>query len=352
MRFRLKILRGLIAIAQSFGTKLRDVEGKVLCRAFIVCWRGKIHLIGLPNYVHLRPVPVPQPRLSYWRQAVSWEQVGPPDFPRLGKPAPPSSDKLQRTCHIIICHASPPEAELIYRTWRNQDPNALALIAYGGTEENFNNLSESIKAVFVPDFSLRTKDHARERQEYSGVFRKAVAWMAVQPEEITHVHVVEYDVFPAAKNVGALLYAALLREDADVIGYGLYDFTGTIHPQNRHQLADPDFSGFISSSSKRENSSRLITMLGCSSYWSRPSFDEVATLKGVPPVYLEVAIPTLAHHLGYRVRPVPAFQEKFVTFEGDLTSCIRDFEKQGAWLVHPCKHWIHPQPSAEKPATS
>lgn len=348
MRLRKKILEGLIAVTQRLGTKLKDADGNVLCRAFLTTWKGNVHLLGVPNHVQLKPVPLRQARLSYWHQSMVWEQAEAPNFPRL-KPAPPA-DTQASVCHVIICHLAPSLTGVVFKKWREMDPAAEVLIAYGGSRQNFEALDPSVNAVYVPDSSLRTVDHPRERQQYSGVFREAASWLANHGRIITHVHVAEFDFVPTVTEPGRHLVDALVAEDADVAGFGLVDLTGTVHPQNRHQLADHDFRDFLKSLSPRELSDRLLTMLGCSSIWTRGCFDEVTRLESVPPVYLEVALPTLAHHLGYRVRPMPAQQEKFITFKGDSTSRIDRYRAAGSWFVHPCKQYWLDMTSSVAPA--
>lgn len=335
---RKTILRGLIAVCQKIGTPLRDPGGKLLCRAFMFSWRGNVHLVGLPNHVQLRPVPMAESRLSYWRQTLSWEQAAPPDFPRI-RPGLPAPQTPPVVCHVVICHLPPAETERIFRKWSVIESGGIILIAYGGTEANFRKLPESVDAVYVPDESLRTIDHTRERQEYAGVFRAAAGWLAAKDVAFTHAHIVEFDAVPVISNPGIRLVEALQAEHADVAGFGLVDLTGTIHPHNRHELAEPEFLEFLETLTKRELRRRIFTMLGCSTIWTRECFEEVAALS-TPRAYLEIAMPTIAHHLGFRVRPMPGMQDRFITFEGDLTSRMEDFQRQGAWIVHPCKaYW-------------
>jgi hypothetical protein len=70
-----------LKIAQSIGTPVKDFRsGKSLGRAFIVAWRGKIHVIGLKAAV--RPMFQPQKRLTYWKQEIVFTEHPSPDFPR------------------------------------------------------------------------------------------------------------------------------------------------------------------------------------------------------------------------------------------------------------------------------
>ncbi len=74
------VRRVVITLARSVGSKITDAEtGKVLGRAFLFPWRGKIAVIGLEAEV--KPVFLPQKRLTFWKQDIGFTVLQPPDFP-------------------------------------------------------------------------------------------------------------------------------------------------------------------------------------------------------------------------------------------------------------------------------
>ena len=71
-----------LALARAIGTRLVDFQtGRDLGRALIISWRGKIHVIGLETIV--RPIFLPQKRLTYWKQEIGFTTHPPPDFPNV-----------------------------------------------------------------------------------------------------------------------------------------------------------------------------------------------------------------------------------------------------------------------------
>lgn len=81
-----------LAITRTFGAKIVDYEtGRALGRAFLFPWRGKIHVIGLETAV--RPVFLPQKRLTYWKQEIGFTVHPPPDFPNEHKTPPIGGEK-------------------------------------------------------------------------------------------------------------------------------------------------------------------------------------------------------------------------------------------------------------------
>jgi len=81
-----KPIRSLgLFLARFFGSRILDVHtGRVIDRALVVCFRGKVYVIGARE--NLRPVFEPQKRLTYWRQKIGFTVHEPPDFPREAPP--------------------------------------------------------------------------------------------------------------------------------------------------------------------------------------------------------------------------------------------------------------------------
>ena len=76
-----KLIRSVgLSFARLVGTRVTDFNsGRVLGKALIVPWRGKIHVIGLEASV--RPQFQPQERLTYWKQEIVFSEHPSPNFP-------------------------------------------------------------------------------------------------------------------------------------------------------------------------------------------------------------------------------------------------------------------------------
>lgn len=223
------------------------------------------------------------------------------------------------------------------RYWRELDPGHPVIVAYGGSSENFDAL-EAGSAVFVEDPWLRTRDHPRERQSYLGVFRAALP--RIVELGATHVHLAEFDEIPLVAGMNGNLLALLDSENADVIGHRLERVDNSSHPHYTFHRGSPGFEDYWRSITRRENPSVVLSMLGCGSFWRREAFEAVARLESAPRIYLEIMLPTAAHHLGFRVRPIGE-QDRFVAPE--IPKSREDFDafrRKGAWRIHPVKgYW-------------
>ncbi|MEQ1850405.1 MAG: hypothetical protein ABMA01_02320 [Chthoniobacteraceae bacterium] len=83
-KFKLLIRAAGLAVLRALGTTIVDAEtGARLGRAFLFPWRGTIKVIGLETPV--RPVFLPQTRLTYWKQELGFTTHPAPDYPRCGK---------------------------------------------------------------------------------------------------------------------------------------------------------------------------------------------------------------------------------------------------------------------------
>lgn len=238
---------------------------------------------------------------------------------------------------IILTHQPEALVETMAGWWRQHVSDGELLVAYGGTRERFERLHVPAK-VYVEDARLRTRDHQRERQSYAGVFAAAAAWIQGRPE-FRRILFVEFDCIPLCGDLLDRLDARMELERADMLGCRLERVDGTNHPHYLYHSADPQFGRFLAGLTRRADASVVLAMLGCLSYWNREAFLAVAGVQEHLPLYLELALPTLAHHLGFRVRNLTD-QSPFVQPLGDLTGELEVLRSRGAWVAHPVKgYW-------------
>lgn len=235
---------------------------------------------------------------------------------------------------VLLTHQAEPLVEEMLRWWRRMAPGADLLIAYGGTRERFESLKVPDK-VFVEDERLRTRDHQRERQSFAGVFHAVNEWLKLRPR-CRLVHLMEFDCIPLCPDLFARLEARLASEEADVLGCHLERVDGTNHPHYLYHMADAGFASFLRGISVRRDASIVLAMLGCVSFWKREAFTSVAETTESHPLYLEIALPTVAHHLGFRVRNL-ADQAPWVQPMGDFREKMESLRSAGVWMAHPVK---------------
>jgi hypothetical protein len=188
--------------------------------------------------------------------------------------------------------------------------------------------------VHVDSERLRTGDHPRDRQSYTAVFAAASEWM--RGRDFTHVYFAEFDHLPLVPDLDSRLLALLEEERADVLAHGVRRVDNTGWHHYLYHSSNPLFHQHWERISNREDRRTVLSMLGTGCFWTRAAFDAVAREPEPFPIYLEIYLPTLAHHLGYRVRP---YREKdhLVSNLGDFGRRIATAQAAGAWTVHPVK---------------
>lgn len=244
---------------------------------------------------------------------------------------------------VLLTHERPDAVARMCRHWLRLDPEQHVIVAYGGERSVHAELAAmGLNAVHVADPELRTKDHPRERQSYSGVFRTVLP--LIRQSGASHVHFAEYDEIPLVEGLSRRLLNLLETERADVIGHRLERVDGTSHPHYTSHRNDPAFHAYWRSFSRREDKDTVLSMLGCGSFWKREAFEAVAELTPPLRIYLELMLPTAAHHLGFRVRPCLG-QDRFMAPEEPKSKEeFEDFRREGALRIHPVKGYWQESP--------
>lgn len=240
--------------------------------------------------------------------------------------------KAANVLNVLLAHQEPGICAGLIRRAAPIAKDGL-LLAYGGNAKSFSAIAYNPK-IFIEDERLRTRDHQRQFQSYSEIFRSTSNWMKGQAFEF--VHFFEYDHVPLVHDLNIRQQEKLHAEAADVLGFRLERIDDTSHPHYLHHATLPAFQDLLRQKSCRTEKDVVLSMLLTGSFWTRETFDSVARSQEPCPVYMEVYLPTLAHHLGFRLRGYGK-QEEFVSYQGDWSSMIESARSRGAWTVHPVK---------------
>jgi hypothetical protein len=250
------------------------------------------------------------------------------------------------TLAVLITHQKPAAVARMVRFWTGVEDCGL-FVAYGGPPGHFPEIDHEPK-LFISGSRLRTRDHLRERQSYTEIVRAVSAKICGLP--YSHIWLMEYDHLPVARDAVRQIRSFAEAEGADLLGFQVKRIDNTHSPHYLSHAFDPEFHTFWNKVSRREDRSVVLSMIGTGSLWRRQVFDEVAQYEEPAPIYLEIYLPTLAHHLGYRVRDVGE-QNRFVSSLPRPHFNLEWAREQGAWTIHPLKSaWdsdqISPQQSS------
>jgi hypothetical protein len=242
---------------------------------------------------------------------------------------------VDKVLNIILAHQPGAMIERILTYWRGVASAENVLLAYGGKENDFESIAHEPK-LFISDERLRTRDHQREAQSYSAVFKQVSDWLSRSSRAIDFLALFEFDHLPLVRDLNARQISRMQAEGADVLGYHLARVDNTSHPHYLHYAANSEFARFFKNLSVRDDPYVVLTMFGTGSCWTREAFDSMANFDEPFPVYFEIYLPTLAHHLGFRLRDY-GDQDRFISNLGDRSGEVELARSKGAWTLHPVK---------------
>jgi N-acetylglucosaminyldiphosphoundecaprenol N-acetyl-beta-D-mannosaminyltransferase len=334
-KWKLRLRDFSLKVIDLFASEIKDcVTGEKLGRGLVIGWGSCPIVIGHPGLPPLIPRFLPQKRLTYWKQKICFTTHPRPDFSRLDGADPHHAelDNL-KVMNLLLTHQVGEQFERVRECWRGVAPEENLWVAFGGTRENFEKLDYSRK-IFVDDPKLRKKDNQREKQCYSGIF-KAMA-SVIEAEKPDYIYLCEYDHLPLIPDLNQQQVRAIRQEEADVMGHWLYRVDGTGHYHELYHESDPDYLPFWKSVSRRENRTVILSMFGSGSFWTREAFLAIANQQQTIECYLEIYLPSLAHHLGFRVR---GWRESDHLISNLALPAItmENARNKGCWTVHPVK---------------
>ena len=336
--WKLSVRKAFLKIIALCSSEILDVKtGESLGRGLILGWRGHPWVIGHPGLPPLIPLFPPQKRLTYWKQSIGFTTHAKPDYSRIeGATSPLNQVADSMVMNIILTHRGGDGLRSLLRSWSPVCEVENLWIAFGGNHKEFDALDYPRK-VFIADQDLRKVDNQRGKQSYDGIFRSFSS--VVERENPDYVYLCEYDQIPLIDDLNKRQIEALLHENADVMGHWLYRIDGTSHHHMLYHQSDPEFHPFWKSVSRREDPGVIFSMFGSGSFWTRAAFLAVAAQSQDIDCYLELYMPTLAHHLGYRVRPWNEHNHLISNLPSpDIT--LKKARQLACWTVHPVKESI------------
>lgn len=248
----------------------------------------------------------------------------------------PHDNMPSRVLNAILTHQPAQMVDRMVDHWQRHCKDSITWILYGGAKEQFEAIQFDNK-TFVDDPRLRTKDHPRERQSYRGCFEQLIS----STSHLDHQFILftEFDQIPLVNNFNERLLERLASEDADALFHGLRRIDGSNHPHLLAHIADPAFFRFFQNFSVRDDMA-ILSAWGFGQFWRRTCFEEILNhpdgIGNYPKIYLELWGPTVAHHLGYRLRNL-SDQEPFNHFNQRPAPHWNHLAQLGAWFAHPYK---------------
>lgn len=251
--------------------------------------------------------------------------------------------------NVLLTHQTPEAFASVSQWWKPICSPDDLLVLHGGQSDDFAKIPHPTK-LFLEDPRLRISDHQRNKQSQAEVYSKVADWLSTR-SQYTHVFICEYDQLPLVSDLNARQLELAAREDADLLAHHVARIDDTSNPHFLNHSHDNAFNSFWPTLSVRRDPHAVLTMIGTGPFWSREAFLAVADHAQPVQCYLELWFPSLAHHLGFRVRNFPADQNRWIQALPTPPLSVDRARDEGAWCVHPIK-CAPPAPPASPNAPS
>lgn len=235
--------------------------------------------------------------------------------------------------NVVLSHQPSQAVNRVLHWWRAIASPEAILVVHTGEASEFAKIDHGQK-IHASDSRVATRDHQREMQSYTELFAAVSRFCAKCA--FRYIHFTEYDHLPLVSDLNARQIEKSERESADVLGFHLQRIDGTSHPHYLYHVSNPGFHACWRAITVRTQPEVVLSMFGSGSFWRREAFDAVARRAEPFPMYLEIYLPTLAHHLGFRLHDYGE-QNRFVHNLGERNSTIERARAEGAWTLHPVK---------------
>jgi hypothetical protein len=236
------------------------------------------------------------------------------------------------TALVLLTHEDSLRVKRMVDYWTETTHPAVIIVAYGGARQEFDKLE--CRKVFIEDPRLRTRDHQRERQSYTGVLRAVIE--EISDDDWEWLYLAEYDMLPLDRLLFDRFAIRARSENADLLGHRMWRLDDTLHPHFASHLYTKKWMEWIASISKRSDTRVVLSCMGCGQFWHRMALQNVISIGEPEYAYLELQLPTVAHHLGYRVRGL-GDQDQYISNHLEDGVSPTQMRNTGAWVMHPLK---------------
>jgi hypothetical protein len=241
------------------------------------------------------------------------------------------------TLIVLVSHLGPEAVEAnVARLERVHQPGLVAL-CHGGQRADFD-AAQVPKKVFTDDPGLRGPPATL--QSYTAPLIEVYERFVAPRPDIDMVLVVEFDQVVLDRGFVPHMEALMESSGADVLGKGCCDRTGTNWWHRVRYRSDPALLAFLRAFSVREDPARLYGFLGTGFLIREAVLRRFAGLEHIEGVYNELYLPTVFHHLGFRLTDVDSLSGVYdhVRWSPPYTPDeVHELRRQGAMVVHPFK---------------
>ena len=239
--------------------------------------------------------------------------------------------------NVLVTHQGRRGTALILDHLARTCPESRFVVCHGGRRPDFEAIEHPEK-LFITDPTLRAPP--RSTQSYTELLTAVQRAFVAEDPEVESIYVFEYDHVILRGDFESSLAAAVTRSGADFLGKSCVDRTGTNWHHYTRYRDDVALLDHLANISVRDDPRRIFGCLGDGFWLTRRALQAYVSAPAAPPCYGEVLLPTVIHHLGFRIADLAALGDLYDHVRYQPVYRLDELEQMrdgGATFVHPFK---------------
>jgi len=242
------------------------------------------------------------------------------------------------TLNAVVTHLRPAAVKEDLELLRAVTPGARFVVCHGGSREDFEGVETDDK-VFMDDPSLRGP--ARHLQSWTQAFEAIWHRYFESDDSLDSLYLFEFDHLILDRDYEQRLRDLAEATRAGFMGKNCVPREGTNWEHYVRWRRDERLLAHLRSISVREQPTKLYGCLGDGMWLSRNALRSYVAVGEHPPCYNETYVPTLLHHLGFRVVDVDSHSDLYSHVRFAPVFCFDEVmslaKRGGTAFVHPVK---------------
>jgi hypothetical protein len=241
------------------------------------------------------------------------------------------------TLTVVLSHVDAEHADELMGLFGAVAPDARFVLCHGGARSAFERIKWA-ERFFVEDPTLRGP--AQHLQSLNQVFEIAWREYFASDTDLDALYLIEYDHLILDGTFEERLRELARDTHADLLGKTCIDATATNLAHYVRFRRDGRLLAHLAGLSVRDDRERLFSCLGDGIWLSRRALEAYVNVCAHPPCYCEIYVPTLVHHLGFRVIDVDAHSDLYrdVAWQPERSVPeVLELAREGSVFVHPAK---------------
>jgi hypothetical protein len=248
---------------------------------------------------------------------------------------------------LVLTHLDGPAVDAHVDYLRRLSPNLDIVVCHGGRREAYEAVLHQ-PALFVEEPALRGPPMTM--QSYNELLTKLWTEHMAGNDRWEAVLLLEFDHIPLRPDFTDQVLRVLAETGADFLGVDCSSRANTNWSHYLRFREDEALLTFLRSISVRDEPERLFGCLGTGFVLRRDALAAFAALQHFEPCYVELYLPTVVHHLGFRVGDLSAYPDmtRAVRWSPVYSVAVAEaLAAAGAVFVHPLKEGLPALPVAK-----